>query len=307
MRRPLSWRPSFRPGDALRRQAHRIAPVRAAEHAHGQRGVGDGARQRSGHAAGERRLDGNAAQTGLEAHHAAPARRQSDRATDVGAHVQRAIARRRRSGGTGAGAARVFRQIPGVARQPVEAGQTRRQHAPVRHGGLRHKHRASLAQPRSRWRVRFGRREQRGRAAQRRGHPPGGDVLLQRHRHAVQQAQRFTGPPARFRGPGHRPRLPRVQAQVAARCGSQVLMCASTALVTSSGESSPLRYSGASCAAVNSFNRVKACAFLRPLHARARWSLCGACPNEHSGQQNPCCPLRGGVSTREAARAARPA
>ncbi len=196
------------PGDVLPGQAHRVTRIGAAEHAHHQRGIGHGACHRPGHAAGVGRVDGDAAEAGLEGEDAAPGRRQAHRAADVGAQVQRPVA----GGGTrtraGAAAARVLRQVPGVARERVEARQPRGQHAVVGHRRLAQDDRAGFAQPCG------------GRCVLRRGHQLGGggaqrhrhalrrDVLLDHRRHAVERTERLALQPARLRGFGlHQRRL----------------------------------------------------------------------------------------------------
>ena len=70
------------------------------------------ARHGPGRAAGVGRIDGDAAQAGLEREDAAPARRQAQRAADVGADVQRAVAGRGGGARTGAGAARACARGP---------------------------------------------------------------------------------------------------------------------------------------------------------------------------------------------------
>jgi hypothetical protein len=94
--------------------------------------------------------------------------------------------RRRSRGRAGAAAARVEGQVPGVARQRMEARQARRQHAVVGHGGL-----AQRSPRRPRAGARPAARRRRGHqlgggGAQRHRHAARGDVLLQRDGHAVQ-------------------------------------------------------------------------------------------------------------------------
>ena len=111
------------------------------------------ARHRPGDAAGIGRIDRDPAEARLEREDAAPAGRQAHRAADVGADVQRPVAGGGRGARAGAAAARVLAQVPGIARQRVEARQARRQHPVVRHRRLAEDHRAGLAQPRRRRRV----------------------------------------------------------------------------------------------------------------------------------------------------------
>ena len=103
-----------------------------------------------GHPADEWRIDRHAAVAWLQREDPAPAGRQPHRTADVRAQVQRAIAGCGRSAGAGAGAARGARQVPGIARQLVEARQPRRQHPVVRIGGLAEDQRPGLAHPRRR-------------------------------------------------------------------------------------------------------------------------------------------------------------
>ena len=203
MRRPRRCSaPTSNDGQAMScaRQAHAVARVGLRQHLHHQRGIGDAARHRAGGAAHVGRVDRDAAQAGLEREDAAPAGRQPQRAADVGADVQRAVAGRRGGAGAGAGAARRLRQVPGIARQRVEARQARGQHAVVGHGGLGDDHRAGFLQPRGRRRVGGGRPQlDRGRAGRHRV-AARGDVFLDRGRHAVERAQRLAAPPARLGG-----------------------------------------------------------------------------------------------------------
>ena len=203
MRRPRRWSGADvegGPGDVLRRQAHAVARVGLRQHLHHQRGVGHGARHRPGGAAHVGRVDRDAAQAGLEREDAAPAGRQAQRAADVGADVQRAVAGRRGRAGAGAGAARRLAQVPGVARQRVEARQARGQHAVVGHGGLAHDHRAGFLQARGRRRVGRGGPQLDGRRAGRHRVAARRDVFLDGDRHAVERAERLAAPPARLGG-----------------------------------------------------------------------------------------------------------
>ena len=189
-----------RPGDVGRRQAHRVALVGLRQHAHQQRGVGDAARHRPGAAAGVGRVDRDPAEARLQGEDAAPGRRQAQRAADVGADVQRPVAGRHRRARAGAAAAGPLAQVPGVARQRMEARQARRQHAVVGHRRLAEDHRARLAHPRRRRRVARRRHEHAGRGAHRHRRAAGGDVLLDRRRHAVDRAERLALQPARLGG-----------------------------------------------------------------------------------------------------------
>ena len=155
------------------------------QHAHQQRGVGDAARHRPGAAAGVGRVDRNPAEARLQGEDAAPGRRQAQRPADVGADVQRPVAGRDRRARAGAAAARLLAQVPGVARQRMEARQARGQHPVVGHRRLAEDHRARLAHPRRRRRVARRRHEQARRGAHRHRRAAGGDVLLDRRRHAV--------------------------------------------------------------------------------------------------------------------------
>ncbi len=195
-----------RPGDVLGRQAHRVAIVGLRQHAHQQRGVGDALRHRPGAAAGVGRVDRNAAEARLEGEDAAPGRGQAQRPADVGADVQRPVAGRHRCARAGAAAARALAQVPGVARQRMEARQARRQHAVVGHGRLAEDHRARLAHPRCRRRVARRRHQRARRGAHRHRRAAGGDVLLDRRRHAVDRAERRALSPTQLGGARRGPR-----------------------------------------------------------------------------------------------------
>ena len=123
--------------------------------------------------------------------------------------MQWAVAGRTGGARAGAQAAGVLRQVPGIARQRMEARHARRRHAVVRHRGLGEDDRAGLAQARARRRIlRGGDERHRGRAERDR-HALGGDVLLHGHRHAVERPDRFALRPALRRG-GLAPRAVRI-------------------------------------------------------------------------------------------------
>ena len=187
------------PVDVGRRQAHVVARIGLRQLGHQQAGVRDGARHRADSATEVRRIDRHPAEAGLEREDAVPRGRQPHRAADVGAEMQRPVARRRRGARTGAGAAGIPGEVPRVARQRMERGAARRQHAVVRHGGLGEDHRARLAHPRGGRRIGGRRHEIGGRGAERNGHALGGDVLLDGDGHAVEGAHRLALLPARLR------------------------------------------------------------------------------------------------------------
>ena len=147
------------PVDLVGRQAHAVAAIGLRQHAHHQGGVIDGAGHRSGDAADIGRIDRNASEARLQRDQAAPARRQPHRAADIGAEMQRAVAGRTRRACAGAGAAGILAEVPGIAGEGMKARQARRQHAVIRHGGLGEDHRAGLAQPRRRRRIRRSRHQ----------------------------------------------------------------------------------------------------------------------------------------------------
>ena len=166
-----------------------------------QRSVGHAARHRPGGPAHVGRVDiGMRPRLGLSVkmpHQPAGSRSEPPMSVPM---CKRAVARRRRGAGAGAGAARRAAQVPGVARQLVEARQAGRQHAVVGHGGLGDHHAAGFAHARRRWRVRERRRQLGRGGAQRRRVALGGDVFLDGDGHAVQRAQRRAAQPARLAG-----------------------------------------------------------------------------------------------------------
>ena len=137
------------PGNVLVRQAHAVARIGQGQRLHHQRGIGHAARHGAGAAAGIGRVDGHAAQAGLEAEDAAPACGQADGAANVRAHMQRPVAGRRSGARACAGAARRLVRIPGVEGVAVQRGQAGGQHAVVGHGGLGEEDGARFAQARS--------------------------------------------------------------------------------------------------------------------------------------------------------------
>ncbi len=188
------------PVDVVRRQAHAVAAIGPRQHAHHQRGVIDGAGHRPGDAADIGRFDRNPAEARLQPDQAAPARRQPHRAADIGAKMQRAVARRAARTRAGAGAAGVLGKIPGIAGEGMEAGEARRQHAVVRHGGLGENDRACLAQACGRRRIRGRRHQFGGGRAEWHRHALGGDVVLDGDGNAVERAHRRAFLPALGRG-----------------------------------------------------------------------------------------------------------
>jgi hypothetical protein len=120
-------------------------------------------------------------------------------AADIGADMQRSVAGRRRGAGARRGAARILAEVPGVARQRMEARQARGEHAVIRHGGLAEDDGAGLADARG-WRcVGGGGGMVGGHGAERHRHAFGRDILLDGDRHAVERTFRLSMPPARLR------------------------------------------------------------------------------------------------------------
>ena len=76
-------------------------------------------------AADIRRIDRHAPEARLEPDQAAPAGGQAHRAADVGADMQRAVTGRTRRARAGARSARILREVPGIARQRMEARHAR--------------------------------------------------------------------------------------------------------------------------------------------------------------------------------------
>jgi hypothetical protein len=64
-----------------------------------------------------------------------------------------------------------------------------------------------------------------------------GDVFLDGDRHAVERAERLAALPARLEARACASAASGLNSQVACRCGSQRSICASTACVTSTGDS----------------------------------------------------------------------
>jgi hypothetical protein len=188
------------PGNVLVRQAHAVARIGQGQRLHHQRGIGHAARHGAGAAAGIGRVDGHAAQAGLEAEDAAPACGQADGAANVRAHMQRPVAGRRSGARACAGAARRLVRIPGVEGVAVQRGQARGQHAVVGHGGLGEEDGARLAQPRGGWCIQRGRDLRHGGRAHGRGVAARGDVVLDRGGDAVEQACRLAAQPAGLAG-----------------------------------------------------------------------------------------------------------
>ena len=114
--------------------------------------------------------------------------------------MQGAVAGRARGTRARRGAAGVLAEVPGIAGEGVERGETRRQHAVIRHGGFREYHRAGFAQARGGRRIFFGRNLLDACRAERHRLALGGDVVLDGDRHAVQRAHRLALLPSFGRG-----------------------------------------------------------------------------------------------------------
>jgi hypothetical protein len=135
------------PVEIVGRQAGAVAPVRPRQRRHGECCVLDGAGHRPGAAADIIGIDGDAALARLEAEDAGPTGGQAHGAADIGADMQGAVAGRSGGGRTGAGAAGVLGDVPGVAAQMMEARQARGQHAVIGACGLGEHDGAVLAHP----------------------------------------------------------------------------------------------------------------------------------------------------------------
>ena len=194
------------PVDVVGRQAHAVAAIGPRQHAHHQGGVIDGAGHRSGDAADIGRIDRNPAQARLQPDQAAPARRQPHRTADVGAEMQRTVTGGTCGAGAGAGAAGILAEVPGIAGEGMKARQPRRQHAVIGHGGFGKNHRTRFAQPRRRRCIRRCRHQLGGGGAERHRHALGGDIFLDRGRHAVERPDRLVLLPAFGRCLGGRAR-----------------------------------------------------------------------------------------------------
>gem|GEM_PF-4666310 len=127
-------------------------------------------------------------------------RRQPDRASDVGSNVQRSIACDRGCGRAGARAGRIAVEAPGIARDAVQAGEARRQHAVVRHRGLGEDDRAGFTQPRGGRRILLRRYKLDTGGTQRDRLALGGDIVLDGDRNAVERARGLAPLPAVGRG-----------------------------------------------------------------------------------------------------------
>ena len=184
------------PIDVGGRQAHAVTAVGPRQRAHHQGRVGDGAGHRPGDPADIGRVGRYPSQARLQRHQAAPAGRQPHRAADIGAEMQRAVPGSRRGSGTGTGAAGILAEIPGIAGEGMETREAGGQHAVIRHGGLGKDHRASLAQPGRRRRIGRGRHQPGGGSTKRHRHALGGDILLDRGRHAIERTDRVALVPA---------------------------------------------------------------------------------------------------------------
>ena len=194
------------PVDVVGRQAHAVAAIGPRQHAHHQGRIVDGAGQRPGDAADIGRIDRDSTEARLQREQPAPAGRQPHRAADIGAEMQRPITGSACRTGAGTGAAGVLGEVPGIAGEGMEAGEPRRQHAVIRHGGFRENHRTGFAQPGGGWRIAFGRYQRHAGCPQRHRHALGGDIVLDGDRHAVEHADRLAIVPAFGRCPGDRAR-----------------------------------------------------------------------------------------------------
>ena len=190
------------PVDGSRRQAGIVARIGLGELGHQQRGIAHRAGHRPDRPPEIRRIDGDAAEAGLQRENAVPRGRQADRAADVGAEMQRPVAGRCRGAGAGARASGIPGEVPRVARQRMEGAAARRQHAVVRHGGLGEDDGTRLTHPRRRRRIERGRHQLGRRRAQRHRHALGGDVLLDGDGHAIQHTLWHALLPALFGGLG---------------------------------------------------------------------------------------------------------
>ena len=179
-----------------RRRVPRIGPGHHAEH---QRGVGHGAGHRPGVCrvvvVGDR-PDRNAPVGRLDADDAAEGGRNPDRAGAVRALVERTQRRGRCRAGTGAGAAGGERRVPRVARDAGERAVAQRLPAELGRGGLADADRARLAQATNEGRVDVRHPVLEDVRAPHRPHALGQREVLDRHRQAVQRAER--------RAPHHR-------------------------------------------------------------------------------------------------------
>ena len=170
-------------------------------------------------------------------------RRQAHRAADVGAEVQRPVARGRRRAGAGAGARRVALEAPRIARDAVQAGQARGQHAVVGHGGLAEDHAAGLAQRAAGGASSVCGGASRWRACRSAPDRPRVDVLLDGDRHAVERRERLAFAPARLAARACSGAVASMR-YIALSFGSHASMRASSARAASTGESSPRRKGG---------------------------------------------------------------
>ena len=198
---------------AVVRQREPVARVGPRDHGQQQRGVADRAGHRPQMRDGAERRDRprrHAPERRLQAEQAGEGARNPDRSAAVGADRQRTHAGGDRRGAAARRSARRLRRVPRVAR---DAGQRAVGHAlpaELRRRVLAEQHRPALAQPRHRRRIVSPRtcRIDRLRAAQRR---PAlrEQQILDRHRHAVEQAVRRAPHPRRFGLLCHRQRIGR--------------------------------------------------------------------------------------------------